>query len=243
VLVEWSDSCLRLTRGLIINLLVAMSCLALLAWLTIKYAPAVTEMASNPERLRTMILSYGHLGVLVYIGIQIVQIIITAIPGEVVQVAGGYIYGTWLATTYLLVGVVVGSLTVFGLARIAGYSLVKQLVSEEKLTRFADLMTSKKAYSVIFVLFLIPGLPKDLLTYVGGLTPVKPLQFIIIASIARIPGVFFSAYIGANLQERDFLTAIVLSVAAVLLFVLGVLYRDQILAWLQRFSFFKQEDN
>lgn len=221
-------------RGLGIKILLAAAFLAAMIWLTIVYAPAVTEIASNPERLRTVILDYGRLGVLVFIGLQIVQVIITAIPGEVVQVAGGYIFGTLPATIYLLIGVIVGSAAAFGLARVLGYSLIKFLVSEAKLARLTGLMSSRKGYSIAFMLFLVPGLPKDVLTYIGGLTPVKPLPFIAIASAARIPGMLISAYIGANLHERNYTAVIGLSAAAVICFLLGVSYRDRILAWLHK---------
>ncbi|HOB08200.1 MAG TPA: TVP38/TMEM64 family protein [Limnochordia bacterium] len=231
------------TRGLAVKLLLAAAFLAVMIWLTIAYAPAITELAGNPEHLRMRILAYGRLGVLVFIGLQIVQVIITAIPGEVVQVAGGYIYGTWPAAAYLLIGVILGSLAAFWLARLLGYTLIKQLISEEKLVHYTSLLSSQKAYSVIFTLFLIPGLPKDLLTYIGGLTPVKPLHFIVIASIARIPAMLVSAYIGANLQERDYLTVVILSAAAVAFFLLGLFYRDRLLDWLQRFRVFQKKDN
>ena len=221
---------MQLTRSLTINLLSVICFSALLVLAAIKCGPVITELVSDPERMRSVILSHGHLGVLIFIGIQIAQIVITAIPGEVVQVAGGYIFGTWLATSYLLIGAVVGSVVVFGLARIMGYTLVRRLISEDKLNRLAGLMASKRACGIIFILFLIPGLPKDVLTYVGGLTPVRPLHFIVIANLARIPGLFVSAYIGANLQEQDYATAIILSGAAVLIFIFGLLYRDQIVA-------------
>jgi len=223
-------------RRKVMQICLACVVLAVLSYGSIELVPKITELASDLERFRRVILSYGHLGVLIFIGIQILQIVVAAIPGEVIQIAGGYIYGTELATLYLLTGMIIGTFGAFGLSRLVGYPLVRLMVSADKLIYFRSLMTSSKANLVLFFLFLVPGLPKDVLTYVGGLTPVKPLSFVLVTTIARIPGVFLSAYLGENLLERDYTTVIVISVIAVALFVFGLIKRELILNLLQRIS-------
>lgn len=229
-------------KGLVANITAAGVFIVLLAFITIKYGPVITEIISDPDEFRTVILSYDSLGALVFIMFQVLQILIAIIPGEVVQIAGGYIYGAPLATLLLLTGVVIGSSIAFGLARLMGYSLVKKLISQEKLESFAELITSRKGYITIFVLFFIPGLPKDIMTYIGGLTPVRPLHFIAIAVLARTPALFISTFIGENIQERDYSTAIIFSAAAVVVFIVGWLYRNKILQWLQNLSRVRQKD-
>jgi uncharacterized membrane protein YdjX (TVP38/TMEM64 family) len=86
----------------------------------------------------------------------------------------------------------------------------------------------------MFVLFLIPGIPKDILTYIAGLTPVKPVKFLMIAVVARLPALFVSCYIGANLQERNYAVVIAASIAAILLFIAGVFLKDRVIDGVQR---------
>ena len=218
----------------ITDIVLLIAFIAVIIFLTIKYAPYITELARKPDEFRDVILSYGYFGVFVFIFIQVFQVVVAAIPGELIQIAGGFVYGAWLGTLYLSIGVVIGTLAAFYAARLFGYSLIKKIVAEDKLARFKDMMESKKADLVISVLFLLPGLPKDFLVYVGGLTPVKPMKFIIITTIARLPALFFSAYIGENIQEQDYVRALIISIIAVVLFLLGVINRERIFKRINR---------
>jgi uncharacterized membrane protein YdjX (TVP38/TMEM64 family) len=216
--------------------------MVLLVLATIKYAPIVTELVSEPEEFRDLIQSYGYTGVFIFVLIQIIQIVIPVIPGEVVQVAGGFVFGTWLGTLYLMIGVILGSVCAFFAARLLGYPLVRSFVSENKLRRMRELMQGKKSDAVIFILFLLPGLPKDVLTYIAGLTPVKSVRFLVIASMARFPALLASAYLGHNLHEKDYLGAIIISSVAVLLFVGGYIFKDRIIGKMQEFTTEKQDE-
>lgn len=216
--------------------------MVLLVLATIKYAPIVTELVSEPEEFRDLIQSYGYTGVFIFVLIQIIQIVIPVIPGEVVQVAGGFVFGTWLGTLYLMIGVILGSVCAFFAARLLGYPLVRSFVSENKLRRMRELMQGKKSDAVIFILFLLPGLPKDVLTYIAGLTPVKSVRFLVIASMARFPALLASAYLGHNLHEKDYLGAIIISSVAVLLFVGGYIFKDRIIGKIQEFTTEKQDE-
>jgi uncharacterized membrane protein YdjX (TVP38/TMEM64 family) len=159
----------------------------------------------------------------------VLQIVVAAIPGEVVQIAGGYIFGTLAGTLYLMTGVVLGTLIVFYASRMLGYPLVRVFVSESRLEKFGFIINSGKSEIAVFVLFLIPGLPKDVITYVAGLTPIKPLRFIALATLGRLPALFASAFIGANLQQKDYYTVFVLSALAVVLFFAGIILKDRII--------------
>ena len=210
----------------VFNIVLLVAFILFLVIVTVKYAPGVTKLASEPAKFRDVIQSHGYTGIFVFISVQILQVVIAAIPGEVVQIAGGYIYGTWLGALYLVMGAIAGSVIAFYASRLLGYPLVKAFVSEEKLTRFNFLLKSQKSEVIIFVLYLLPGIPKDILTYIAGLTPVKPLNFLITSIVARLPALFVTAYIGANLEEKNYLRVIVLSSAAVIVFFLGALYKD-----------------
>lgn len=202
---------------------------AAMVWLSIRFGPAITRLFRRPEETRRYLLSYGLAAPLVYILLHMIQVVIAFIPGELVQIAGGYVFGTPLGTLYSVIGVAAGTLIAFVVARAVGFSLVKSLVPGKTLERFEFLANSRHSELIIFLLFLVPGIPKDALTYIAGLTPIKTFKFLLISMLARFPGLLGSAYIGANLQRRRYGPALVLSIAALVLFVLGVVFREKIL--------------
>jgi uncharacterized membrane protein YdjX (TVP38/TMEM64 family) len=215
--------------------------LGLLVYLAVRFGPQLTDLAGKPEDLKELLNSYGWKGIIIFIGIQILQVVVAAIPGEVVQLAGGYIYGTWLGTLYSLLGIVPGSVLVFFIARLLGYPLVKLFVSKNQLEKFNFMINSNKSEIAMFILFLIPGIPKDILTYIAGITPVKPLKFFAIIIIGRLPALLASSYIGSSAQKGNYGVVIALSAAVLVLFVAGVLLKDKIISKVHKISGKKDE--
>lgn len=224
----------KFDRSFWINFIFIILIAGLLIFFSIKYASEITRLVSNPKKFRDFILSYGQLSSLVFILFQVIQVVIAFIPGEVVQIAGGYIYGTLLGTLYSLIGITVGCVIVFFTVRLLGFHLVKQLVSENKLQKFYDLINKPGSEFVIFLLFFLPGLPKDVLVYICGLTPVKPLQFFIIIIAARLPAMVGASFIGANIQRENYYAAITITVISCVLFVIGFLFKDKIIATIKK---------
>jgi uncharacterized membrane protein YdjX (TVP38/TMEM64 family) len=208
---------------------------AALIYSTIRFAPYFTYLVSEPDELKEFLASYGVKGVLVFILIQILQVVIAAIPGEPVQIAGGYIYGVLLGTVYSLVGIIAGYCIVFAITRVLGYELVKLVVPAKQYDRFKTLMENHKSDTVIFLLFLIPGIPKDILVYIAGLSPIKPVRFFILITIARFPALLGSSFIGAYLQKENYIAAIILGVGAAVLFAVGLIFRERITGFLHKF--------
>lgn len=224
-------------RGkLALYIVLIIAFLGVIAYLGVRFGPEITELAREPESLARLLNSYGWKGVLVFIGIQILQVVVAAIPGEFVQIAGGYIYGTWLGTLYSITGIFLGSVIVFSIARLIGYPVVKLAVSDTQIEKFNFLINSNKSEAALFLLFLIPGIPKDIVTYIAGITPVKPLRFFVIILIGRFPALLGSSYIGHSTQKGNYLVVIVLSVAAVILFVTGLLLKDRIIHKMHQIS-------
>lgn len=198
-----------------------------------KYAPQIAYIAKNPKDLKVMLSSYGSTGIVIFILIQIVQVIIAFLPGDVTQLAGGYIYGTILGTVYSTIGITIGSVIVFFTSRFLGYSLLNLFISKEQFEKFSFLMNSPKAELTMFIIFLIPGMPKDFLTYIAGVTPIKSMTFLVLTSIARFPALFISTYIGANLQQGNFKAVIITTVISCIVIAAGFLMKKRILALLQ----------
>lgn len=203
--------------------------LVFLIFLTAKYAPEIVNFIKNPERFERFLSSQGSRGIFLFIFFEIIQVVIAVIPGELVQIPGGYVYGTFWGTIYSTVGILIGSMIAFYLSRLFGYNLVKVLVPKKELERFDFLINSPKYELIMFVLFLIPGVPKDILVFVAGATPVKPIRFFILYTIARFPSLLVASFIGANIQEKDYRHVIILSIVICILLIIGYLYKDTIL--------------
>jgi uncharacterized membrane protein YdjX (TVP38/TMEM64 family) len=200
-----------------------------LAYVSITYAPAISRLVCNTAKFRAYLLSFGSWSAAVFILIQALQVVIAVIPGELTQLAGGFVYGTFWGTVYSEAGLLLGSVIAFYIARMFGYPLLKVLVPKSHLDKFGFLINNPKGEFGLLVLFLIPALPKDTLTYLAGLTPLKPLRFIFLALVARLPGVLLSSYIGAHVEKHRYTEVIIASAAAIALFIVGVLIREKIL--------------
>lgn len=224
----------RRTAHIVLHVVLLAVFLGLIAWASAELAPKAARLMKRPEEFRSFIDSYGPASALIFILVQAVQVVVFVIPGEIVQVAGGYIFGPWLGLLYSVAGILVGTMIAFFAARFFGYSLVRAVISPKKLDRFHSLINNPKSEIAMFVLFLVPGIPKDSLVYISGVTPIKPARFFLVSMIARFPALWGSTYIGANLQEKDYLPVWILSGISLVLFVAGVLNRDRLIAWLHR---------
>jgi len=220
----------KFDRSFWINAVFLVIIIGILVYVSIEYAPEITRLVSHPKKFREFVLSYGQMSVLVFILFQILQVVIAIIPGEVVQIVGGYIFGTFWGTVYSFIGITTGYVIVFVIVRFFGFRLVKQMVSEAALEKFYSLINSPGSDITVFLLFLIPGVPKDILVYIAGLTPIKPFTFFIIISIARIPAMIGASYIGSNIQMENYIVAIIIFLIACILFIVGFIFKNRIIS-------------
>ena len=133
-------------------------------------------------------------------------------------------------------GILIGSPIDFYLARFLGVPFVNALFSAEKVEKTRTLLGSRGSKAVFFFLFLIPGIPKDLLCYIAGLTPLT-FRFFILASIAaRLPGIIGSSLIGSSAAEKRWVLSVSIFVGAVFLFLAGLFLRERIEQWLRRIA-------
>jgi len=153
--------------------------------------------------------SNGIWGRLAFIGMVVLQVIFAIIPGEPVELGAGYAFGTFEGTILCLTGAAVGTSVIFLFTKLLGIRLIEALVGRQKLRSMLFLKNSRNLNLLIFLLFFIPGTPKDVITYVIGFTPVKLTTFLILTSIARIPSVLTSTITGNALGSQDYKTAII----------------------------------
>ncbi|MGI6192396.1 MAG: TVP38/TMEM64 family protein [Christensenellales bacterium] len=177
----------------------------------------------NPEHFRAWVSSHGILGYLAMIGIMALQVIFAIIPGEPMEVGAGYAFGAWGGMVLCLLGAFLGQLIIFFFVRKYGVRLVEAFVSREKMQSVKFLNDNRKLELLTFVLFLIPGTPKDVLSYVAGLLPINMWRFLILTTIARIPSVITSTVVGSALGDGKTKTAIIVFVVTAIVSALGVL--------------------
>jgi len=204
-----------------------------IVYLGVVYAPFFVSLTQEPEQFREYLLGFGPRGILVFVLIQALQVIIAAIPGELTQLAGGYLYGALWGIVYSCAGIILGSVAAFGITHVLGYPVLKVIMPQARLERFAFFINSPRVEMVTFLLFLLPGMPKDILTYIAGLTPIRPLTFLIVASLARLPGIVITSYIGAGIEQNQYIEAAVAALLSVLLLLLGWIYKDRLLTKLR----------
>ena len=181
------------------------------------------------EDFREYIRSFGAAGWLVLLGLQFLQVFIALIPGELLETGAGFVLGPLWGTVICYAGVALASTAVFLLTRRFGVKLVEVFMDREKIGQLRFLREEKKRDLLVFVLFLIPGTPKDLLTYFVGLTDMKLGSFLIISLIARLPSVLSSTVGGHLLGEGNWVAAIWLYAVTAAVSLAGLLVYNAIL--------------
>ncbi|MDN4604977.1 TVP38/TMEM64 family protein [Paenibacillus sp. F6_3S_P_1C] len=197
--------------------------------LLVYYAPALIKIMSSMDNFRDYIHSTGHWGPIMFILFQILQIVVAPIPGEVVQVAGGYIYGTTIGSFYTTIGLILGSAIAFYFTRFIGRNFVSRLLQKKEYKWTSFIHDEKKFSAFLFIFFVIPGLPKDMLVFVAALTSMSSLRFFTILLVGRLPWIIASAAVGSTIHMQQYTIAIIISVIAVVGFVLGYMYRDKLM--------------
>lgn len=164
----------------------------------------------SKDGFRDYIQSFGPMGWLVLLGLQFLQVFIALIPGELLETAAGYAFGPLAGTVICYLGVAAASTLIFLLTRRFGTRLVEVFVSREKINELRFLNTERKRNNLIFLIFFIPGTPKDLLTYFVGLTDIRLGTFLALSLVARIPSMLSSTFGGHLLGEGEYWEAIIL---------------------------------
>lgn len=178
----------------------------------------------------------GIMGLLFLFGLQVAQIFLIIVPGEPIEILSGMCYGGLWGTVFIMVSASIISTAIYFLVRKFGRKFVYDFCDEKKVEKIENsklFQNPKKIELIMLILFLIPGTPKDLLVYVAGLLPIKPLKFILISTFARFPSVITSTLAGEQLAIGDWkmsivLYGIILIFVAILVFIINKLDKDKI---------------
>jgi len=209
----------------LVAFIVLMAVIVVVAW------PYISDVFSEGgvERLVERVQNAGAAGVFILLGMQFLQVVVAFIPGEVVQLAAGLMYGPVFGSVLILVGCVISSTVVFALVHKLGAPFVQGMVSTEHLEKFRRFEDSGKLDIIVFVLFLIPGMPKDVFTYIVPLTNMEYKRFIILTTVGRIPGVVASTYAASGFASGEFVGPIVVLVVVAIIAIVAIVFRDKIM--------------
>jgi len=213
-----------------VGVLFPLFVLAVLA-LAIIYRSTWLAFFSSRADVQEWIASYGATAPLVYIAVQIFQVVIFIVPGEVIQITGGYLFGITAGTIYSLIGITIGSGIDFYLARLLGRAFVEGVFGDKQVARFDTFTSARGPQTGFFLLFVIPGIPKDVLVYVAGISRIRFSYFLIVTMAGRLPGILGSAIIGDSVAGGRWVLGSIVFGVAVVLFVLGLVFRARLVDW------------
>lgn len=197
-------------------------------------SPHLIDQFKTTEGVNAFLDQYKAASIFVYIGLQIVQVIISVIPGQFIQFAAGYAYGFWFGYLFSIVGIAVGTTCAFYLARALGTDGVHLLFGEDRISRFVKQLNSKRGFAIMFALFLIPGFPKDLISYAAGVSEFRYRTFLILALAGRTPALMGTIMMGSMLQNESYIGMIILGVIAVGLFVFLLIRRHWLTSYIDK---------
>lgn len=184
----------------------------------------MVEFANDPERFREWVDASGIWGRVLFVGMVVLQVVVAFIPGEPVELAAGYAFGFWEGSALTMAGFLLGSWLVFALVRKFGVKLVEVFFHKNKIAELRFLQNPRKAKIIAFLLMLIPGTPKDFLSYFAGLTPLTLSQWLRIVALARIPSLVTSSLTGAAAGEENYLLSGVMLAVTLIISISGILY-------------------
>lgn len=223
------------TRGgkraqLILNVTALLFIIAIFSFVTVKFL----GFCGGSEEFVEYIRQRGIGGALVLIAVQTLQVVVAFIPGEVVELAAGVMYGPWIGLILCLIGLNVGTVLIFCLVKWFGKAFVKDRMKGKELPFSGIANDERRLLVIMFFLLMIPGIPKDILIYAVPLTSVRMHRFMIVSTIARIPTVITSTFTGAAVIEKNFTLAIILTALSLILATLGIIFNKKICTLIDR---------
>ena len=184
----------------------------------------MVRLAREPEAFRLWVAGFGVWGRVIYVAAVAAQVVLAVIPGEPLELAGGYAFGAIEGTVLALLGIVLGSGAVYGLVRRFGRGAAAVFFSREQMQSLEFLLASPKSRALAFLLMTVPGTPKDLLSYFAGLTGLGLWEWLGIVAVARIPSVIGSTCSGGAAGNGEYGLAALVVVLTALLSGAGLLY-------------------
>ncbi len=185
--------------------------------------PPMLRFFNDPQAFRSWVDSHGIWGRVAFVGMMALQVVIALIPGEPLEIGAGYAFGAVEGTLLCLAGTTLGSLLVFAFVRKLGLKAVEPFFSREEIEKMPFFQNPKRLELLAFILFFIPGTPKDVMTWAIGLTPIRLSHWLLITTVARLPSIVRSAAGGAALGTRQYILAVAVFAITALVSGIGIL--------------------
>ena len=221
-------------RWLIGGLIVAALC-GYCAWLVYTDAPAyrfLVRLYVDKKFLKQTLKQWGILAPIIFMALQALQVIVSPIPGEATGFLGGYLFGEWLGLLYSMIGLTLGSVVAFWIGRWLGERYVRKLVSKEMWEKLGFIVEAEGAI-FCFIIYLIPGLPKDIVCYLFGISPMPMWVFAVVSGLGRIPGTWVLSAQGAHVETGNYVQVFLISAICAAVALPLYYYRHRIVHWLR----------
>jgi len=196
-----------------------------LCW--ILYETGLITFFLDEQKMLDFIESLGPWGLLGFISLQVLQVVLAPIPGEVTGFIGGYLYGPVMGVVWSTIGLTIGSWIAFALSRYFGRPFVERFVDKDTIGRF-DYLLHHKGVFLIFLLFLIPGTPKDFLCYILGLGHLTTMQFLVIGGVGRLFGTILLSVGGDLIRNSEYGEFFIMVGATVAVVLLAIIFKKQL---------------
>ena len=202
-------------KSKIFKLILLVLVIAIMLGITIYLFPTIKNLSTEEGQIafKNKITNSGFIGLLILFGLQFAQIFLFIIPGEPIEVLAGICYGGLWGTVFIMISAAIISAFIYFLVHKLGRKFIYDFADKNKIEKIENSKVFKNPKTIrfiIFVLFFIPGTPKDLLTYIAELLPIKPLDFILISTVARFPSVISSTLAGASLINGNWKASLVI---------------------------------
>ena len=217
-------------RWILWNSIIFFFLLVIATWLLWPYMKQLSDPVTQAA-LKQAISDLGFWGIFIVLAIQILQIVIAFIPGGPIQILSGVLYGTIDGLFICLIGSILASALIFSLSKRFGKKLLYLLFSKNKVDHWYWLQDSKRMDMVIFILFLTPGIPKDMLTYIVGVCNIPLGRFLLLSTLGRTPSILFSTMIGMTMSQGNWLFALLVFLLTVFVGLYGILKKER---WIAR---------
>ena len=185
----------------------------------------------DQEQVRNWLAQFGPLAPVISIVLNAAQVLLAPIPGQVIGLANGYLFGILWGSLYSLIGLVLGSALAMALGRALGRPVVKRFVDPEQLAKW-DRLATKRGPAFLFLIYLLPLLPDDIISFAVGLSPLAIPYMLLLSGIGRLPGLVATSWVGANASAIPLYGWALLIGVSLLLAAAALRYRDMLEDWM-----------
>lgn len=228
----------KLNKAKMLKLIALILIIAILAIATIYMMPIIKQINTpeGQEEFKAKITNSGITGILILFGLELAQIVLAILPGEPIEILAGICFGPIWGTIFLMISVFIVTCIIYFLVKKFGRDFIYEFFPKEKVNKLENsklFKDEKKIELVMIILFLIPGTPKDLLVYLGGLLPIKTSRFLAISTLLRFPSIISSTIAGANIIEGQWKAGILayiitFAITFIVIFIINKLDKNKV---------------